>query len=93
MQYIDEYECDPETCSDEEHQELESHQQKAKKGMCCKQKKGQSGKENYFKTLFSFDKMQETLNTVSRLEKQVGQADVINAVVVENRELREQVQI
>lgn len=68
MQYIDEYECDSE-CSDEEHTEHQLSKKKSKKGLCCNKKKKNAGEnENYFKTLFSFDKMFETINTVSRLE-------------------------
>jgi len=41
--------------------------------MCCKKKKQTSwDRDNYFKTLFSFDKIFETINTVNRLEMQVG---------------------
>lgn len=72
MQYIDEYECDLESCSDEDHSELESHQRKAKKSrLCCnkKKKKNSGDGDDYFKSLFSFDKIFETLNTVQRLER------------------------
>ena len=73
MQYIDEYECDPDSCSDEDQSELYSPYKKPKKTLCCKKKKKSSGdSENYFKSLFSFDKMFETINSVSRLEMQVG---------------------
>lgn len=61
--------------------------------MCCKKKKQTSwDRDNYFKTLFSFDKIFETINTVNRLEMQVGQADVLNAVAAENRDLKEQLE-
>ncbi len=61
--------------------------------MCCKKKKPTSwDRDNYFKTLFSFDKIFETINTVNRLEMQVGQADVLNAVAAENRDLKEQLE-
>ena len=61
--------------------------------MCCKKKKQTSwDRDNYFKTLFSFEKIFETINTVNRLEMQVGQADVLNAVVAENRDLKEQLE-
>lgn len=94
VQYIDEYECDPDSCSDEEHSELQSHNQYPKKTLCCKKKKKSSGnRDNYFKTLFSFDKMFETINTVNRLEMQVGQVDVLNAVAAENRDLKEQMEV
>ena len=61
--------------------------------MCCKKKKQTSwDRDNYFKTLFSFDKIFETINTVNRLEMQVGQADMLNAVAAENRDLKEQLE-
>ena len=47
---------------------------------------------NHFKTIFSFEKMVETMNSVSRLERNMGQVEVIDRVIHENKDLKELVE-
>ena len=95
---IDEYE---DNYSDDDKSTIADSEMKNKKKKRCfclskKKKKaaaaGAEDDDNYFKTQFSFDKIAETINTVSRLEKKIESTDIIERVIHENRELKELVE-
>ena len=95
---IDEYEDNYSEDNKSTITDSDMKNKKNKRCFCLSKKKkkaaaaGAEDDDNYFKTQFSFDKIAETINTVSRLEKKIESTDIIERVIHENRELKELVE-